>query len=474
VPDAGVPWHRAFEDLPGEHGFAPLELEGSLPAGLRGTLVRCGPALFAPFGRRCAHWFDGDGAVTAVRIADGRAQGAVRVVATPGLARERARGRRIYPVYGGRAAGLVAHLSAVVAGRPKNAANTSVLAWQERLFALQEAVLPTELDPTAFATRGETDFDGVVPRSFSAHPHRVAARRSRYNFGVRYGVRTQLDLFELPDAGAPRRLASLPLPDAPMIHDFCATERHLVLFAPPLQLGLVPFVLGLSSYADSLRWRPERGTEVIVVPIENPARPIRFRADPFFQWHFVNAYEQGDEIVLDFVRYPDFAVNAWLVEIFGRREPTVEAHGRLVRAVISTRGERIRFEPVAEATCEFPRVAPSVEGARHRVAWVAAHSHGQGPRPSPQDRLARIDCDTGETTVTDLGPATFPGEPVYAPREGSSAEDHGWVLSLGYDGTSHRSFVAVLEAGAFSAGPRARLWFPHHIPPPLHGQWIPG
>jgi len=69
-------WSR---DLGREHGFEPLRVEGTLPPALRGTLYRNGPGQFGQFGRRYAHPFEGDGAVTAVRFEDGRAQGASKV-----------------------------------------------------------------------------------------------------------------------------------------------------------------------------------------------------------------------------------------------------------------------------------------------------------------------------------------------------------------------------------------------------------
>ena len=61
-----------------EHGFEPLELEGTLPAELRGTLYRNGPGQFGQFGTRYSHPFEGDGAITAIRIENGRALGASR------------------------------------------------------------------------------------------------------------------------------------------------------------------------------------------------------------------------------------------------------------------------------------------------------------------------------------------------------------------------------------------------------------
>src|SRR6266540_3516820 len=65
IPD-DLSWTSALRDLPREHGFEPLRVEGQLPADLTGTLYRTGPSLFSSFGERYRHWFDGDGAVSAV------------------------------------------------------------------------------------------------------------------------------------------------------------------------------------------------------------------------------------------------------------------------------------------------------------------------------------------------------------------------------------------------------------------------
>src|SRR5262245_64066194 len=85
-----------FRDVPREHGFEPLRVEGTLPRELAGTLYRTGPGLFGSFGRSYDHLFESDGAVSGVRFADGRAAGALRVVQSAGLAEERAAGRSVY------------------------------------------------------------------------------------------------------------------------------------------------------------------------------------------------------------------------------------------------------------------------------------------------------------------------------------------------------------------------------------------
>ena len=73
----------ALRGLDHEHGFQPLRVEGRLPADLRGTLYRNGPARF-DIGTR-PHWFDGTGAVSAVRLDGASAIGAVRITHTPSV-----------------------------------------------------------------------------------------------------------------------------------------------------------------------------------------------------------------------------------------------------------------------------------------------------------------------------------------------------------------------------------------------------
>ena len=150
-----------------EHGFESMEVEGRLPTDLAGTLYRVGPGLFERFGRRVNHPFEADGAVSAVRIGAGTAEGAVRVVRGRGFQEEEAAGRHLY----GSNARVVDRLPRSLRGQRKNVANTSPLVFQGRLFAQVELALPTELD-LGLHTLGEQDFGGVL-HGMSAHPHRV-------------------------------------------------------------------------------------------------------------------------------------------------------------------------------------------------------------------------------------------------------------------------------------------------------------
>jgi all-trans-8'-apo-beta-carotenal 15,15'-oxygenase len=474
TPMPSLGWMGSLRDLPREHGFEPLRVEGALPGELSGTLYRAGPAIFSSFGKPYGHWFDGDGAVTAVRFANGRALGAAKLVQSDGLVKERLAGRQLYGGYGTTVPGLKRFLPLSPKSKLKNPANTSILVWGERVFALYEGDLPTEIAPSDLATLGEQDL-GMVVESFSAHPHWAPSRRAIYNFGLRYGRKTMLDIYELADSGRCRKLAEVPLARTTMIHDFVATEKRLVFFAPPLRFNPLRLLFGLDTLHSAMRWRPEQGADVVVVPIDDPQRVTRFTMDAFFQWHFLNAYERGSEIVVDVVRYPDFDSNNWLGENI-QPHPSAYVAGELWRVTLEPGTRRATSEPRWAHPCEFPRVAPGVDATRHTIGWVAANAAAAGKFVDRlPDAVAKVEVETGRGSLWLSGGGVV-SEPVLVPRPGAGAgraEDDGWVLALVYDPTSDASNVTVLDARDLSAGPLARAWFDHHVPGTYHGAFAP-
>lgn len=458
-------WTRS---LSREHGFEPLEVEGKLPPDLDGTIFRNGPGLFELFGQKVGHPFEADGAVSAIRIVGGAAAGAARITRSAGLEEERAAGRPLY----GFGVPWRRRFANVLRSRQKNTANTSVMFWNGRLFALMEAAKPTEIDPRDLTTLGETDLDGVVVSAFSAHPHRVESRKTTYNFGLQYGRFTKLHLYALPDGAPARHLGALDLRAPLMVHDFVATDRHLVFFLGPANVVIRRALLALGGFDDLFEWRGKSGTEIIVVPIDDPGRATRFTVDPFWQWHFTNAYERAGEIVVDYARYPDFAsfhelgaATASTNRDAPRPPRNALGAARYHRAVIDPARRSFRSdELLAQRACEFPEVHPSAEGGEHRYAWLVLDELGA---------IGRLDTKTGKLREWTAPADVRVSEPIFVPRAGATDETDGHVLSLCLDGATDRSFLAVLDGRRVADGPVARCWFDHALPITFHGVWAP-
>ncbi|WP_375759187.1 carotenoid oxygenase family protein [Corallococcus exercitus] len=466
MSSAAPGWLRAFRTLPRQHGFEPLRVEGQVPEGLRGSLYRVGPWTFDVHGRPYQHWFDGDGGMLGVRFGADGVKGASRLLDSPTMVAERKASSQRYGGYG-----TPTPLLHKLRQARKNSANTSVMAWNGKLYALFEGSVPVEVSPEDLSTLGETDLDGTVVETFSAHPHRVPSRKASYNFGIRYGRFTLADIFVLPDGGKAQRLGSVKLPGATMVHDFIATDRYLVFFLSPLRLNLFRALLQVGSYSENLRWKPEAGTDVLVVPIDDVEHPVRIPTDAFYTWHFANAYEEGDTVVVDYVRYPDFTTNQWLGELV-RGTTSSDAQGMLHRAVVDVKAGTFRTEQRLDVSCEFPRVAPGVVGRAHETLYLGVHRSNEARR-GLFNGVARMDLATGRLTTADLGEGTYPSEPIFVPRPGATAEDDGWVLTQVYDEKADASHVAVLDARRMEDGPVARCHFDHALPPTFHGGFAP-
>ena len=123
--------------------------------------------------------------------------------------------------------------------------------------------------------------------------------------------------------------------------------------------------------------------------------------------------------------------------------------------------------------CEFPFVHPQKMGQPYQYLYLGAAHASQGN--APLQAILKIDLSSGERQLWSAAPEGFVSEPVFVPRtsQESICEDDGWLLSLVYDGSRHRSDVVILDARNLHKGPLARLHLKHHVPYGLHGTFTP-
>jgi hypothetical protein len=84
------------------------------------------------------------------------------------------------------------------------------------------------------------------------------------------------------------------------MYSFGMSDRALILVEFELKLGRsLDLVIGNKPFIENYRWMPEAGTRITVFHKDTGDLVARSTAEPFFAFHHVNAFERGDELIMD-------------------------------------------------------------------------------------------------------------------------------------------------------------------------------
>ncbi|MBF6212596.1 carotenoid oxygenase family protein [Nocardia puris] len=463
------PWRpqtveRDADDLDVVAGEIPRDLDGIY---LRNTENPLHPAI------KNYHPFDGDGMIHVVGFRDGKAFYRNRFIRTDGLlAESEARGPlwagiSEMPEWSAREDGWGAR------GRMKDASSTDVVV--HRGIALTSFYQCGDLyrvNPYTADTLGKSTWGGAFPSraGVSAHPKIDDATGEMlfFNFGkdapyMHYGVVDgNDDLVHYTD---------IPLPGPRLPHDMAFTENYAILNDLPLFWDEKLLAEG----AHVPRFHRDVPSRFAVLPRRGGPEQIRwFEADPTYVLHFVNAYEDGDTIVLDgfFQDEPEPAddVHADKWQRAFRYLALDRFESRLHRWRLDLRTGAVREERLTERITEFGMLNPRFGGRAHRYIYASTGKPGW----FLFDGLVRHDVRTGAERHYAYGEGVYGSETAMAPRAGATAEDDGYLITLTTDMNRDASFCLVFDAARVEDGPVCTLALPERISSGTHATWAAG
>ncbi len=457
--------------------YAPLHFEGDadhlpvsgeLPLGLDGSLYRIGPnPRFAPRGRY--EWFAGDGMVHEFRLSAGRAAYRNRYVRTPKWQLEDEAGEAL-------SAGTLGPSpldDPRLAQLRSTTANTNIVLHGGHLLALEEAHAPFEVDVSTLSSLDYQRYGGELIGPMTAHPKVDPLSGELIAFAYQTAGLGSRDM-RLHIVGADGRLhrsEHFIAPFSSVVHDFAPTAGHIVFPIFPLTASMERARKGLAPYA----WEPQLGNRIGIMPRNGSVADMRwFRGDASYVFHTLNAYDTPDgKIVADMVEYdvPPGYPMADGSPARGRQ------HGaRLVRWTfdLASGDDTYSTEPLSDLQVEFPRIDERVALQAHRHGWfVSGSANTNLGEASDRASIAHVDTLTRATTLWRPEIGDYAGEPVFVPRHPTANEGEGWLLSVVYRGTQHRSDLVVLDALDVASGPVATVHLSHRVPAGIHGNWYP-
>ena len=262
----------------------------------------------------------------------------------------------------------------------------------------------------------------------------------------------------------------VPLPGPRLPHDMAFTENYAILNDCPLFWE--PEALKVGKYA--ARFHPDIPTRLAVIPRRGQTSDIMwFEADPTYVLHWVNAYEDGDEIVLDGFFQTDPEPPAGNGTIYQRmfRFLDNELMGpKLHRWRLNLVTGQAREERLTDTTSEFGMINGLHGGRKHRYTYAAKAKPGW----FLFNGLVKHDTDTGVEEHFDLEEGVFASETAMAPRVGSTSEDDGYLVTITSDMNRDLSECLIFDARNLSGGPIARVQLPERVSSGTHSTWAPG
>ena len=334
--------------------------------------------------------------------------------------------------------------------------------------------MPVAFDPTTLQTLGLVEHhDDLGLGHGTPHPH-YTSPGVMVNSVLTFGARPRYHLYETgTDGGADRReIASMTTRAPAYMHSFSLTERHLVLIEQPWVIDPSEVLRSgrpLRSFVQYFTWKPQLGTRLRIFSRDTGHLVRTAVAEPMFLFHTINAFDDGDDVVVDVAAYRDpsivdaFYLSAMACDDTGfpvSRPRRVRVHlpdGAV--AVTDLAGQDFELPVIDYARCN---------GRPYRYAY------GVGRRCDDErsfwDQLVKLDVQTG-ATLTWHEAGTHPSEPVFVAHPDRVGEDEGVLLSVVLDHATQGSFLLVLDAGDLHEIARAQA--PQRIPLGFHGQHLP-
>ncbi len=473
-------WASAYSNVETELKAYPLRpTRGTIPRGLTGTFFRNGPGRLERNNHWVHHPFDGDGMISSITFANGQASFTNKFVRTEEWREEEEAGRFLYRgVFGTqKEGGILANAFDV---RLKNIANTNVVQLGEKLLALWEASSPYALDPITLETIGVTTLDGVLSpgEAFSAHPrfdpgHNKSPRM--VTFGVKTGPKSTIRLMEFATTGDKAGELLHDRKDSfngfAFLHDFVITPNWAIFLQNSINFNPLPFLLGQKGAAQCLSSNKKNSSKFWFIPRDcglfAGEQPRIFDAPAGFVFHHLNAYEKGNDVIIDSIHYRDFP-SVGPNQDFRKVNFAEFPEGILKRCSINLKTSVIFTEEISNQCCEFAMVNPSKQGLEARYAWMAVAERKEGN--GPLQGIKKIDLVTKENQIWSAAPRGFVSEPIMIPLSTSIEEDNGWIICFVWNGERKSTDLIILNSETLNL--QALIELPVGIPHGLHGSWV--
>ena len=456
----------AWTPLTEEVDATDLEvIEGAIPDDIDGIYLRnTENQIHQPLGRH--HPFDGDGMIHQISFQNGKANYRNRFVKTRCFDAEQSAEQSLW---GGLMDGPGTSLRPGFGahGSLKDSSSTDIVVHAGKAISTfyqcgEGYVLnPETLEPEGLAPWVPIDGISAHPRVDENTGEMMFFNYSKFAPYMHYGVvdKDHKLVHYVP----------IELPGPRLPHDMTFSENWSILNDLPVFWDEEL----LKRDIHAVRFHKDMPSRFALIPRHGDPSEIRwFEATPTYVLHWLNAYEEGDEVIMDGYFQEDPSP-----------PPIAEAgeHGHLMAYLdehsFKSRLHRWRFnlkdgttteERLDDRIVEFGMINQQYSGRKYRYVYSTFAKPGWFLFCG----FIKHDLETGESETVTLDDGRYASEAPFAPRVNSQSEDDGYLVSFIMDENSGTSECILIDAKNFEAGPVCRIKLPHKICSGTHSTWV--
>ncbi|EJT99709.1 carotenoid cleavage dioxygenase [Dacryopinax primogenitus] len=441
-----------------------LEVWGEIPLSIDGTFYRVMPDHhYPPFVQNEIH-FNGDGVISAFKIANGECDFQQMAVRTHRFLAEKRHRRALFGKYRNAYTD-----NPIVEGVLRTISNTNIVFHRGVLLALKEDGPPFAMDPTTLETYGVWDFQGQIKTPTStAHPKfdPLTGDMVCYGYEAKGEGSKDVVVYNLDKEGK-------------------KTEENYIIF--PLT-SITADIDRIKRGGNHFAWQPQLDQAYGVLPRHGAkSEDIKwFYADNAFHGHVANAYENEEgKIVMDLT-----VADGNVFYFFPEDESKVSAPARVKftspmhRWVFDPKAPTgTRYQPyeLFDTQGEFARSDDRYLGQPYNHFFLCVIDPTKPynfqkcgpPAGGLFNCYGHFDWKTLSKSVWFAGDCSTVQEPVFIPRSADAPEGDGYLMGLVNRLDELRNDLVILDtARPFEDGPIAVIKLPFKLRTGLHGNFV--
>jgi carotenoid cleavage dioxygenase-like enzyme len=280
------------------------------------------------------------------------------------------------------------------------------------------------------------------------------------------------------------------------------TKNYVIIIEQSLLVN--GFLLGLctpkkKSLEECLEWCPNYPTHFHVYDKRtNSLVKQKFESKGFFFFHSINAYESGNEIVLDILKYEDpTLLKALNIKSLRSGEFNTKSKSKFTRYVLPIfdtkemkKNENLVKLADSKATAVLNEKGvivltgtsfgeegfemPTINSRRIGKDYTFIYGTGFLEKGFYQNAIAKLNIKDRKVELCDISATAYPSEVIFVPKPNSQDEDNGFLISLVLEADQDKlPYLIIVDARELKK--LAKIEFDRNeisIPTTMHGVWL--